>query len=78
MEYVVLKKQTVNGETTKYNSTQETLEAARKVFHNQLAASYATEGLEHVMAIVVNDVCGVECQEFYYAPTEETTEETTE
>lgn len=80
MEYSIYKKQTVYGETTKYNATKETLEEARKAFHSQLAASYGTEGLEHLMCMVINDSCGVEMKECYYAPVtaETTAEETTE
>lgn len=82
MQYILIKKMTVNGEVKNYNATKDTLEEARKSFHAQLAAAYGTEGLTHLMCMVINDSCGVEMQECYYrtatsSETVETTEETT-
>lgn len=75
MTYSVFEKQTVNGETTKYNATYTDLIEAKKTYHNKIASAYATDGLEHVLCMVINDVGGIEAKEYYYAPTEETTEE---
>lgn len=70
MEYIIIKKQTVNGETTKTTTIKPTLTEARQNYHSALNSAYSTEGLEHVMCALLNDIGGVELKEYYYAPTE--------
>lgn len=75
MQYSVFEKETVNGETTKYNATYDDLLSAKKQFHNKIAAAYAKENLEHVLCMVINDAGGIDAKEVYYATTETTTTE---
>lgn len=65
MEYSIYEKEMVSGEITKYNATYSDLLSAKKQYHNKIAAAYAKEGLQHVLAMVINDLGGVEDKEVY-------------
>lgn len=65
MEYSIFEKEMVNGEVTKYNATYADLLSAKKQYHNKIASAYAKDGIQHVLAMVINDIGGVECKEVY-------------
>lgn len=68
-EYNILQKVTANSETTKavYSYTNE-LEA-KKVYHQKLGSTYATQGLEKALVMLFNDIGGVIAKESYEIPT---------
>lgn len=68
MQYTVFKKQTVNGEMTKTATVKDTLLEAKQNYHSALNLAYGTEGLEHVLCMIINDIGGVELKEYYQKP----------
>lgn len=68
MEYNVFVKVTANGKTTKSVYSYEDELNAKRAYHQQLGAAYATEGMTFVLARLFNDLGGDYAKEYYQEP----------
>lgn len=68
MEYNVFEKVTISGQTATAVTVKTDLKEAKELFHQILASAYANEGLDKALAMVINDIGGVEVKEYYEKP----------